>query len=269
MEDFVETTLSAKGLEIVSPKRSYGFGTPQGSVCAYDVGSASVVQSEAETVCDILEVTGTIASSKTVQMYLDVSSLKGNKLYKVSMSVASSSGGPFTVTFSTGLAGKQSVVVPVIASTSTLTSPKYMLFGLYVDAQGNVSSSEWEVSASNSDGNYTMSYDGTMKQWGWHYGRGDGSGGFALPSKSYPSAFVGQVPVCSGNYIGAKTVASGAPTSPLSATSVFSASLIGVAFYPYSAADALTTLVINVEATFALANTYNFLVFWNAIGRWL
>jgi hypothetical protein len=162
MIDFIETTLSAKGLQVITPKRTYGFGTPQGSVFAYDVGSASVVESEDETVCDILEITGTVTSSKTVQMYLNTSTLKGNKLYKVNFSVASGSGGPYTVTFSTGIASKQNVVIPVIASTSTLTSPKYMLFDLYVDAQGNVSSSAWEVSGSNANGSWTQFDDGTM-----------------------------------------------------------------------------------------------------------
>jgi hypothetical protein len=162
MQGFVETTLNARGLQVISPKRSYGFGTPQASVCTYDVGTVSIIQKEEETVCDILEVSGTISASKTFQMFFNDLTLKGNKNYKVCFNVVSSYAGLLTVTFSTGIANKQNVIVPVIDSNSTLTSPKYMYFDLYVDSLGNVTCNSWRVSGHNSKGSFSMFGDGTM-----------------------------------------------------------------------------------------------------------
>lgn len=79
--------------------------------------------------------------------------------------LVASSGGPYTLTLSTGVAGKTTVLVPICNTGDTLLSGN-LLFNVYVDALGNVTSDAWTVSGSNSNGTYIKFSDGTMEQWG-------------------------------------------------------------------------------------------------------
>ena len=88
-------------------------------------------------------------------------------LYTVWIPVAylkASAGGPFTLTLSTGVAGKSSVTVPIAASGDTITSTD-LLFDVYVDGAGNLSSKAWEISGSNANGSWIKFDDGTMECW--------------------------------------------------------------------------------------------------------
>jgi hypothetical protein len=65
------------------------------------------------------------------------------------------------VTLTTGVAGKQTVAVPIIKSTDTLLSG-ILQFDIFVDTVGNVSSGQWQVSGFNSNGSFIQQADGTM-----------------------------------------------------------------------------------------------------------
>ena len=137
MEEFLEFTTTPDDLSVASPKRGYSLSVVRESVWRVDVGNASVRQTSEEAACDVLEVSGYTSASRTVQMYLDTATGRGNKLYKVAFSVVGVSA--LTVTFSTGLDNRESATVPVPTSSSLQVPGKYSLFDLYVDALGNVS----------------------------------------------------------------------------------------------------------------------------------
>lgn len=166
MEEFLEFTTALDDLSVASPKRGYGLSVGRESVWAVDVGSGSASQSESQVSSDVIEVTGTLNSTgRTVKMYLDTSTKRGNKKYRVVFSVVAGSGGPYVVTFSTGLANRTNVSIPVIPSTHALTSPKFMSFELYVDGLGNVSCGCWEISVAVTGAGYRLSSDGWAECW--------------------------------------------------------------------------------------------------------
>jgi hypothetical protein len=72
-----------------------------------------------------------------------------------------SSGGPYTLTIQTPAAGT-SVKVPISASGDTILSGN-LLFEVYVDASGNVTSDQWQISGSNTNGTYVECNDGTLR----------------------------------------------------------------------------------------------------------
>ena len=57
------------------------------------------------------------------------------------------------------------MVVPISASGDTITSGP-LLFDVYVDADGNVSTKGWEISGSNTNGTYVESSGGSLRQYG-------------------------------------------------------------------------------------------------------
>ena len=75
------------------------------------------------------------------------------------------SGGPYIVTFTSGLANTATVKMPVMQAGNILLSG-ISQFDLYVDAQGNISSSNQPFSGTNSNGSYIQFADGTLKEWG-------------------------------------------------------------------------------------------------------
>jgi len=82
------------------------------------------------------------------------------RIYIPAADLVASSGGPFTLTIQTPAAGA-SVKVPINASGDTILSGD-LLFDVYVDGSGNVISGPWQISGSNSNGNYTQFAEGTM-----------------------------------------------------------------------------------------------------------
>ena len=92
---------------------------------------------------------------------------QGAGMYSIKIPVASlkaSAGGPFTLTISTGVVGKTTVVVPIAKSTDTIDSGP-LLFDVEVDAVGNLTSKGWTpLSGHNSDGSYVMFANGTLIQ---------------------------------------------------------------------------------------------------------
>lgn len=110
--------------------------------------------------------------------------------------LTASSGGPFTLTITTGAGGSSTVLVPVSASGDTIASGP-LLFDIYVDSSGNVSSKDWTLSGSNANGTYSKFSDGTMDQWGISATVTTSNGGpwttspfYALVSVTLPTSFV-------------------------------------------------------------------------------
>ena len=151
-----------------APRTKYrSDGTPyynafsQAKTNSYDLTSANATMTLLDTLNDIIQITGSISTNRTVTLFRD-SLGNGAKKYTVIMTPQASSGGPFTVTFTTGVAGKQTVAVPVNLATDTLTSG-ILQFDIFVDSVGNVSSSFWTVAGSNSNGSWIKFADGTME----------------------------------------------------------------------------------------------------------
>ena len=83
-----------------------------------------------------------------------------HKIYIPAAYLVASSGGPYTLTIKTAT-GTSVVYVPIIKSGDTLLSGN-LLFDVYVDASGNVTSDAWEISASGTYGNYAQKNNGEM-----------------------------------------------------------------------------------------------------------
>ena len=61
--------------------------------------------------------------------------------------------------------GATSVMIPLSLPGDTISSGN-LLFDIYVDSNGNVTSKEWTIAGSNTNGNYIKFADGTMECWG-------------------------------------------------------------------------------------------------------
>jgi hypothetical protein len=96
-----------------------------------------------------------------------------------------SAGGPFTLTLSTGVIGKDSVLVPIAKSTDTIDSGP-LLFDVEVDAVGNLTSKAWDIDGHNSNGSWVKFADGTLRQ------RLFTSSSVAI-STAYGSLFIGAI----------------------------------------------------------------------------
>lgn len=89
-------------------------------------------------------------------------------IYDIYIPVAfmkASSGGPYIVTLTTGTANSTTVVLPIAKSGDTLLSGALFL-PIYVDAAGNVTSGDWSVSGSNSNGTWVKYANGIINQYG-------------------------------------------------------------------------------------------------------
>ena len=117
----------------------------------------------ADIVYDTIMVTGNIATNRNIKLYYNAGTLNGVKRYFVILTPQASSGGPFTVTITTGT-GK-TVIVPIAASGDTLTSPDLQI-EVTVDPSGNVRSASFTVSGSNAYGSWVKFADGTMECFG-------------------------------------------------------------------------------------------------------
>ena len=120
-----------------------------------NVSSANYTGTINDIVYDVIVISGTISTNRTVNLYFD-GSLNGNKRYTVLNDVVAVSGGLYTVTLTTGLG--TSVVLTAPASPS----PTSMIL-IYVDTLGNVvAGGDIVSSGSNSNGYYIQFADGTM-----------------------------------------------------------------------------------------------------------
>ena len=116
---------------------------------------------------EIIAISGTTSSNRTITLYFNASTQNGVKSYKVyipSASLVAGSGGPYTLTITTG--SGNSVWVPISATGNTLYSTSgvsnNLMFNIYVDSSGNVTSDDWQISGSNSNGSFVQFADGTM-----------------------------------------------------------------------------------------------------------
>ncbi len=119
---------------------------------------------------EIIAISGTTSSNRTVTLYFNASTQNGVKSYKVyipSASLVAGSGGPYTLTITTG--SGNSVWVPISATGNTLYSTSgvsnNLMFNIYVDSSGNVTSDDWQISGSNSYGSFVQFADGTMEEY--------------------------------------------------------------------------------------------------------
>lgn len=116
-----------------------------------------------DVVYDTIIISGAINANRTVNLYFNSGTQNGVKRYTVILASNASSGGPYTVTLTTGTGS--TVVVPIPASGDTVYSNP-LVFMLYVDPSGNVIDGTWKISGSNSNGSYIQFDDGTMEEWG-------------------------------------------------------------------------------------------------------
>jgi len=119
---------------------------------------------------EIIAISGTTSSNRTITLYFNASTQNGVKSYKVyipSASLVAGSGGPYTLTITTG--SGDSVWVPISATGNTLYSTSgvsnNLMFNIYVDSSGNVTSDDWQISGSNSNGSFIQFSDGTMEEY--------------------------------------------------------------------------------------------------------
>ena len=116
-----------------------------------------------DIVYDTIVISGSINANRTVNLYYNSGTQNGVKRYTVILASVASSGGPYTVTLTTGTGA--TVVVPIAASGGTVYSNP-LVFMLYVDSSGNVIDGPWKISGGNTNGSYIMFDDGTMECWG-------------------------------------------------------------------------------------------------------
>lgn len=248
MEEFLEFTTTLDDVSVASPKRGYSLSVVRESVWRVDVGNASVRQTSEEVACDVLEVSGYTPASRTVQMYLDTATGRGNKLYKVAFSVVGVSA--LTVTFSTGLDNRESATVPVPTSSSLQVPGKYSLFDLYVDALGNVSAGGLGAGIieheSNAYGEYIKYGDGTLTCMGTRITSSLAARSDSFFEDTFPHAFVGAVPFM--------------PAPSLSAGSAGGGAFANI----YSVSNDHFHTVVRAHSSAAQAYQY----YWIAIGRW-
>ena len=112
-----------------------------------------------DIVYDTIVISGSINANRTVNLYYNSGTQNGVKRYTVILASVASSGGPYTVTLTTGTGA--TVVVPIAASGDTVYSNP-LVFMLYVDSSGNVIDGPWKISGGNTNGSYIMFDDGTM-----------------------------------------------------------------------------------------------------------
>ena len=113
-----------------------------------------------DIVYDTIVISGSINANRKVNLYYNSGTQNGVKRYTVILASVASSGGPYTVTLTTGTGA--TVVVPIVASGDTVYSNP-LVFMLYIDGSGNVIDGPWKISGSNTNGFYIMSDDGTME----------------------------------------------------------------------------------------------------------
>ena len=113
-----------------------------------------------DIVYDTIVISGSINANRTVNLYYNSGTQNGVKRYTVILASVASSGGPYTVTLTTGTGA--TVVVPIAASGDTVYSNP-LVFMLYVDSSGNVIDGPWKISGGNTNGSYIMFDDGTME----------------------------------------------------------------------------------------------------------
>jgi len=91
----------------------------------------------------VYPLTGTVSSDTTytISVYPQMMTVIIPKAYLVA-----SSGGPYTLTLTTGVSGKETVIVPIASVYYSITSNS-LRFGVYIDSEGNVTSDDFSISA--------------------------------------------------------------------------------------------------------------------------
>ena len=109
----------------------------------------------------IKPLSGTVAGNTT---YNTIPNVAGTHIiYIPAAYLVAASGGPWTLTLGTG--SGTTVVVPIAAAGDTLLSGA-LLFNVYVDGSGNVTSDYFEVQGNNSRGTWVKKCNGEMYQYG-------------------------------------------------------------------------------------------------------
>jgi len=113
----------------------------------YDLTSADATMLGSECIYNVLRLTGTLSTDRTLTLYLDTTKLYGRKVYTL---VVEASGG-YVITLTTGISGKSNVTIEASGVPREIQ--------IYVDDSGNVSRSERRTT--NIDGGAAASVYGT------------------------------------------------------------------------------------------------------------
>ena len=131
-------------------------------VVTYDLSSADKTQTSDEILADVIEITGSITANRTITLQTPAATTYiGRKRYTVSLNPKAGGTTARTLTLTTGVSGKNTVIVPLIPSSDTLLSG-ILTFVIYVDADGNVSAEAFQIDGSNPNGSYIKFGDGTL-----------------------------------------------------------------------------------------------------------
>lgn len=134
--------------------------SPNGTSIQLDTAIGSKVTSSINTQTPLQPLTNPITTNTT---YTIPSNIKSAIILIPATLLKAGTGGPWLLTITSG--SGTTVTVPISASGDTITSPNLM-FNIYVDGSGNVSSDAWTISGSNANGTYIKFSDGTMEQCG-------------------------------------------------------------------------------------------------------
>ena len=173
--------------------RSGGFGYETNTI-SFKLGDGSTAYNSLTYVYGgvIKPLSGTVSGNTT---YNTIPNVAGTHIiYIPAAYLVAASGGPWTLTLGTG--SGTTVVVPIAAAGDTLLSGA-LLFNVYVDGSGNVTSDFFEVQGGNSSGQWIKSSTGKLDQY-------SNTGAFVstgVSSFSFPVAFIGgTVTVTCSNY---------------------------------------------------------------------
>ena len=110
--------------------------------------------------------------------------------------LVATSGGPYMLIIQSSVMGR-TVSVPIGASGNTISSGD-LLFNIYIDSSGNVTSNAWEIAGSNANGSYEQRSNGEMACFKYQLSVAGG----AHYTWTFPVAFNNtsySVPACGGN----------------------------------------------------------------------
>lgn len=129
---------------------------------------SAITQQYTEILNDTIILGGSIYANCTLTLQTpDSSAYIGRKEYTIIINAATlvaASGGPYTLTITTGVSGKTSISLPILKNGDTITSGQ-LKFSVYVDSSGNVSSSTWQIQASTTALSVTGSTGGTPSSY--------------------------------------------------------------------------------------------------------
>lgn len=147
------------------------------------IGDQAVRQAVSKSTLDLLDKINTsyselsAAVSSVIQILFPLPSPPSNDIsftvpsqpglytiYIPAANLVAGSIGQWTLTLTTGKGSP--VSIPISSSGDSILSGN-LVFDIYVDSDGNISSKDWSIRASNSFGQYNLRSDGSLRQFGF------------------------------------------------------------------------------------------------------